>query len=137
MISISGNHPDIEEFIECKQDLTKITGANISVKFSDEFMKAVEEDGDYYLRWPVTTDIDFPAPFEYNVTYWSQDNIKCAKKVHAKDIWNKFVHCAWNTAEPGIMYEDKHYNLSPDSVYKEYKGVTTNPCGFFNNFASC
>ena len=53
---------------------------------------------------------------------------KCFKKVKAKDIWNLFVECSWKTAEPGIMYEDMHYDYSPDSVYDEYKGITTNPC---------
>lgn len=128
MISISGDHPDVEQFIECKQDLTKITGANISVKFSDDFMKAVENNEDYYLHWPIDKPLAFSAPFEYNVKYWSEDGKQCGMKVHARDIWNKFVHCAWNTAEPGIMYEDKHHNLSPDGVYEQYKGVTTNPC---------
>lgn len=127
MISISGNHPDVLDFIEKKQDLTKCTGANISVQFSDEFMEAVVNDTDYYLRWPVDMKIVDVPELEYNQKYWFTDG-SCIKKVRARDIWDKFVHCSWNTAEPGIMYQDKHWDLSPDSLYPEYKGVTTNPC---------
>lgn len=128
MISMSCKHPDIDEFIKVKQDLTKITGANVSVKFDDEFMQSVINDDFYLQRFPIETDTtslnieDFPLNEKIFI-----DN-KCFKKVKAKDIWNEFALCSWRTAEPGIMYEDKHLNYSPDSVYEEYKGITTNPC---------
>ena len=143
MISISSEHPDIIDFIEKKQDLSKCTGANISVKFSDEFMTSVIEDTDYILRYPVDLDldeidIDFNS-MEYGKKVWSNDNKYCLMKVRSRDVWKKFVHCSWNTAEPGIMYVNKHWDLSPDSVYDEYKGVTTNPCGeiFMGPMDSC
>lgn len=129
MISMSSKHPDIDEFIKVKQDLTKITGANISVKFDDEFMEAVLNDSYYIQRFPIelnTNDINVDdLPLNKKVF----DGEKCYKKVRAKDIWKEFVTCSWKTAEPGIMYEDKHLNYSPDSVYEQYKGITTNPCG--------
>ena len=129
MISMSSKHPDIDEFIKVKQDLTKITGANISVKFDDEFMEAVLNDSHYIQRFPIelnTNDINADdLPLNKKVF----DGEKCYKKVRAKEIWKEFVTCSWKTAEPGIMYEDKHLNYSPDSVYEQYKGITTNPCG--------
>lgn len=129
MISMSSKHPDIDEFIKVKQDLTKITGANISVKFDDEFMEAVLNDSYYIQRFPIelnTNDINADdLPLNKKVF----DGEKCYKKVRAKEIWKEFVTCSWKTAEPGIMYEDKHLNYSPDSIYEQYKGITTNPCG--------
>ena len=128
MISMSSKHPDIDEFIKVKQDLTKITGANISVKFDDEFMEAVLNDSYYIQRFPIETNI---KDIDENLLPLNQkiyDGEKCYKKVKAKDIWDEFVTCSWKTAEPGIMYEDKHLKYSPDSVYEQYKGITTNPC---------
>jgi ribonucleoside-diphosphate reductase alpha chain len=130
MISINGNHPDVEEFILKKQDLTKCTGANISVQFTDEFMDAVINNKDFILRWPVDCNIKDVNIEELplNEKVWMEDK-RCLKRVHSNDIWKQFIHCSWNTAEPGIMYLNKHWDLSPDGVYEQYKGVTTNPCG--------
>ncbi len=143
MISISGDHPDVLKFIECKQDLTKITGANISVKFSDKFLKAVEDNADYYLRFPIETnldeiDYDYES-LEYNTLTKIGDGNVYVKRVRAKEIWDKFIYCSWNTAEPGIMYEDMHLFYSPDGVYEQFRGVTTNPCGeiFMGPYDSC
>ena len=129
MISMSGKHPDIDEFIRVKQDLTKITGANVSVKFDDEFMNAVINDDYYIQRFPIDLDINSIDKDTLPLNQKVFDGVKCYKKVKAKEIWNEFALCSWRTAEPGIMYEDKHLNYSPDSVYEEYKGITTNPCG--------
>lgn len=146
-------HPDIEEFVQMKQDLTKVTGANVSVFLRDDFMKAVEEDGDYYLRFPC--DEESPLTFTrehknfYNdgtsafiiTTYWSAlsgelelgklykfDNAQ-VKRVRARELWNKIIHCAWNSAEPGLLFLNRHWDCSPDGVYDEYRMVGTNPCG--------
>ncbi|WCF57058.1 vitamin B12-dependent ribonucleotide reductase [Bacteroides phage PhiCrAssBcn13] len=130
MLSMSINHPDIEEFITKKQDLTKVTGANISVKVTDEFMQAVIEDKDYWLRYPVDCpnfEMLYSDNFEYNVLY-STDRGHI-KKVRARELWNTLMHCAWNTAEPGIMFEGAMHNYSPDGVYPDFKMVSTNPCG--------
>lgn len=128
MLSMSINHPDIEEFITKKQDLTKVTGANISVKVTDEFMKAVMGDSDYILRFPIDSDISNVSTnyIDYNNLVYLSD-LKCyIKKIKAKELWNKLMHCAWNTAEPGIMFEDTMHNSS-DGVYPEFKMVSTNP----------
>lgn len=130
MLSMSINHPDIGEFITKKQDLTKVTGANISVKVTDEFMQAVMEDKDYWLRYPVDCpnfEMLYSDNFEYNVLY-STDRGHI-KKVRARELWNTLMHCAWNTAEPGIMFEGVMHNYSPDGVYPDFKMIGTNPCG--------
>lgn len=146
MISMNANHPDVEEFIEKKQDLTKVTGANVSVQVTDEFMKAVEKDADYLLRWPVDAFNDpynvMPQDYEeYNKLYSIKTNNHkgYVKKVKAKEIWNKIIHCTWNTAEPGVIFKDRMVNFSPDGCYTKYRGVSTNPCGeiFMSGLESC
>ncbi len=111
MLTMNIAHPDIEDFITVKQDLTKVTGANISVLLSDEFMQAVVEDKDYTLRWP----IDAKQP-------------KITKKVKAKKLWDKIVKSAHNTAEPGLIYWDRQHRYSTSSVYPGFENVSTNPC---------
>lgn len=158
MLSMNVNSPDIEEFIEKKQDLTKVTGANVSVQVTDEFMNAVENDEDYLLRWPVDACINTHLTEkangisireqEYgklykmvfgNSVFDSHARVGYMKKVRARDIWNKIIHCAWNTAEPGILFRDTHRNFSPDGCYTKYRGVSTNPCGeiFMSGCESC
>ena len=148
MISMHINHPDIEEFIEKKQDLTKVTGANVSVQITDEFMRAVETDDYYNLRWPVTAvineektdelngklmmELNFGElyPMVYTETEFSSELKRgYVKKVRARDVWDKIIHCAWNTAEPGIIFKDRMDKFSPDGVYDKYRGISTNPCG--------
>lgn len=135
MLSMSINHPDIEEFITKKQDLTKVTGANISVKVTDEFMQAVEKDEDYILRFPVDESVPQGLMIEempYNELWFFSDDDhpnSFFKKVRARELWNKLMHCAWNTAEPGIMFESQMHNYSPDGVYDDFRMIGTNPCG--------
>ncbi len=111
MLTMDIAHPDIEEFITVKQDLSKVTGANISVRISDEFMQAVISDSDYTLRWP----IDSPNP-------------KYTKIVKAKQIWDLIIKSAHNTAEPGIIFWDRQHHYSTSSIYPGFKNVSTNPC---------
>lgn len=145
MLSMSINHPDIEEFITKKQDLTKVTGANISVKVTDEFMQAVMEDKDYILRYPVDLNDVEKLNDHCNILHNSASYNQLfgmhhtdisgksthiyLKKVRARELWNTLMHCAWNTAEPGIMFEGAMHNYSPDGVYPDFKMVGTNPCG--------
>lgn len=145
MLTLDIRHPDVEEFITRKQDLTKVTGANISVKVTDDFMKAVTNDEDYILRWPVTTRAENTAfkDLEYGkllcLEHPRKDTCCYYKKVRARKLWELLIHCAWNTAEPGIMFEDRHVEFSPDGVYPQYRGVSTNPCGeiFMQPYDSC
>ena len=141
ILSMNINHPDIEEFIIKKQDLSKVTGANVSVQITDDFMNAVERDKDYILRWPVDSNSYFMTKesgeeLEYNVLYnatevfnFNEAEAKYIKRVKAKELWNKLIQCAHNTAEPGIMFIDRIHDYSPDGIYPEYKAVSTNPCG--------
>lgn len=114
MLSISCHHPEIETFIQIKKDLKKVTGANISVRFTDEFMQAVESNTDVELRWPV----DSNKP-------------KISRKVNAKNIWNQFVEAAWNSAEPGALFWDTAVKRTPADAYvsKGFGSKSTNPCG--------
>jgi len=111
MLTMDIAHPDIEDFITVKQDLTKVTGANISIRLSDEFMKAVESDGDFTLRWP----IDSKTP-------------KYTKTIRAKELWNTIIKSAHNTAEPGLIFWDRQHYYSTSSMYPGFKNSSTNPC---------
>ncbi len=143
MITMSCEHPDILDFIKKKQDLTKVTGANISVQLTNDFMEAVKNDTDFILHWPVDIHI---RPEEYkDLEYGKLEmfEIQCGKvyvrRIKAKEYWNELIHCAWNTGEPGIMFHDIHINYSPEGGYEQYRGITTNPCGeiFMEAYDSC
>lgn len=116
MLSNSINHPEIERFINIKQDLKKVTGANISVRITDEFMRAVKSNSEFTLKWPVDSD-----------------NPEITKQVKAKEIWDQIINCAWTSAEPGILFWDTIINNSPADIYASkypnFKTQSTNPCG--------
>lgn len=111
MLTMDIAHPDIEDFVTVKQDLSKITGANISLRLSDEFMIAVVNDDDFTLRWP----IDSEKP-----TY--------TKVIKAKTLWDTIIKCAHNTAEPGLIFWDRQHYYSTSSIYPGFKNSSTNPC---------
>ncbi|MFB9054582.1 adenosylcobalamin-dependent ribonucleoside-diphosphate reductase [Formosa undariae] len=114
MLSVSVNHPDSEDFIDAKLEQGKVTGANVSVRIDDEFMKAVKADGEYTQKYPIFSK-----------------NPKFTKTIQANGIWKKIVHNAWKSAEPGILFWDTIINESVPDCYSEfgYKTVSTNPCG--------
>jgi len=119
--SISVHHPEILEFIKVKQDLTKITGSNISVQFTDEFMNALVNEQTYEQRWPIDSN-----------------NPKIQEYVNSKNIWKEFIHSAWLMAEPGCMFIDKVHKESTGVPYG-YRESSSNPCGeqYLPPFASC
>ena len=140
MISLDINHPDIEEFIDCKTDLSKVTFANISVRMNDEFMQAVEQNKDYVLRWPCKgNDVVDSAvlkiskhhkEFKYNelIPITVDDEITgYVKVVKARDLFTKLCKNNWDYAEPGILYWDRisNYNIVANDPDFEYAG--TNP----------
>ena len=138
MLSIDINHPDSPDFVVAKQDLTKVTGANVSVRVNDEFMKAVETDSDYILRWPCNKDLSIFSKEYLDVNYneltyiedhTDNNSIIYIKKIKAKELWDSIIHCAWNTAEPGILFWSNIINNDPAGVYDKFKAVSTNPCG--------
>jgi ribonucleoside-diphosphate reductase alpha chain len=114
MLSVSVKHPDAEHFIDAKMDGTKVTGANVSVKIDHEFMQAVKSDSDYKQQYPINSD-----------------NPKYTSSVNAKNLWNKIIHNAWKSAEPGILFWDTIINESIPDCYADlgFKTVSTNPCG--------
>ena len=112
MISMDIRHPDIEEFVKMKRDLTKVTGANVSVKISDSFMEAVENDEMFTLQFPV----DAEAP-EYTM------------EVKAASLWETIIESATTTAEPGLLMWDNITKNLPAHSYPEFQTKTTNPCG--------
>ena len=114
MQTIDCRHPDLEAFIKIKQDLTKVTGANISVKWHNDFLEAVENNQSYLLRFPVDVRPE-------QATY--------IKEVNAREIWNMFVESNWNSAEPGCLYWDTITNNSLSDCYPDFQTISTNPCG--------
>lgn len=114
MLSVSINHPDSEDFINAKLEQGKVTGANVSVRVDDSFMKAVKNDTQYIQKYPIFSK-----------------HPKASKTIKAKTIWEKIVHNAWKSAEPGVLFWDTIINESIPDCYADlgYKTVSTNPCG--------
>ena len=131
MVSCHVNHPDITEFVIVKNNLNDITGANISVKITDEFMKAVENDEDYFLSWPTENrQINLEEQLPYNKLVKLPDGTY-VKKIKAKKLWNTIIFQAHKNAEPGVLFWDTILRESPADVYAKFGFTTkgTNPCG--------
>lgn len=132
MLTMSINHPDIEEFIQKKQDLTKVTGANVSVKITDKFIDCVNSDDDYILRFPV----DAPEPDDNTIRSMKYGELTKSsaidgvfyKKVRAREIYGVLVESIYHSAEPGVMFENTMHYDSPDGTYPAFRMVSTNPC---------
>jgi ribonucleoside-diphosphate reductase alpha chain len=152
MLSMHINHPDVLEFIKVKRNDTEVTGANISIKLTDEFMEAVDNDDRFVLRWPIDFYEKNPSfkvsletnkhSAELNKLYpviSQEETLGYTKVIKAKEYWNELIESAHGYAEPGLMFESNHHNYSPDGVYPQFKGVTTNPCGeiFMQPYDAC
>lgn len=114
MLSVAIKHPDSEKFIDAKMVQGKVTGANVSVKIDDDFMRAVESEEMYTQQYPV----------------YSNDPL-VSTQVNAKALWNKIIHNAWSSAEPGVLFWDTILRESVPDCYADlgYRTVSTNPCG--------
>ena len=114
MLSVSIKHPDAEAFIDAKMTEGKVTGANVSVKIDDEFMQCAIEGKTYTQQFP----IDSKEP-------------QFTKDVDAKALWEKIVHNAWKSAEPGVLFWDTITRESIPDCYADlgFRTVSTNPCG--------
>jgi ribonucleoside-diphosphate reductase alpha chain len=114
MLSISIKHPDSGKFIDAKMESGKVTGANVSVKLTDEFMKCVENHSVFRQQYPINSE-----------------NPKFSKDVDAVELWNKIIHNAWKSAEPGVLFWDTIIRESVPDCYADlgYATVSTNPCG--------
>ena len=130
MISMDGNHPDIKDFATVKSDRTSVTGANISMKISNMFMEAVENNDDYILRFPIDLKINLSKseidelPYEKLIEF----NGGYIKKINSEEYWKLYMKQARNHAEPGIMFWDNVLNYDPAAVYDEYMPISSNPC---------
>ncbi len=114
MLSVSIKHPDAEDFIDAKMESGKVTGANVSVRIDDDFMRAAVAGKDYTQQFPIGSD---------NPTY--QNTIDASK------LWGKIIHNAWKSAEPGVLFWDTIIRESVPDCYADlgYRTVSTNPCG--------
>jgi len=129
MLSIDINHPDVEKFTTIKSDTTKVTGANISIRLNRKFMKAVENDEDYILRFPCDTLVlEGYEPENYNKLMEIPEGEIYFKKIKAKELWNTIVKQARDNAEPGLMMWDNVLDNDPAAVYEDFKPISSNPC---------
>ena len=114
MLSISIKHPDAEHFIDAKMTEGKITGANVSVKVDHEFMEAVKSGKPYVQQYPIDSN-----------------NPKTKKEIDARKLWDKIIHNAWKSAEPGVLFWDTISREAIPDCYEDegFKTVSTNPCG--------
>lgn len=147
MLCVSIEHPDSEKFIDKKMTPGSVTGANVSLKISKEFMRCEKEDLPFIQTFPVDAKLvdiitdkqkpsslseDFIDSLEYNVLYFGKEvngQKTYFKKVDAKKIWEKLCHNAWKSAEPGILFWDKIIDESPANFYgPEWVEKGTNPC---------
>ncbi|MBQ2027722.1 MAG: adenosylcobalamin-dependent ribonucleoside-diphosphate reductase [Alistipes sp.] len=114
MLSISIKHPDSEKFIDAKLDTNKVTGANVSVKIDDEFMRAAIEGRTYTQQFPINAD-----------------KPKFVQNIDASKLWAKIIHNAWKSAEPGVLFWDTIIRESVPDCYADegFVTVSTNPCG--------
>jgi ribonucleoside-diphosphate reductase, adenosylcobalamin-dependent len=114
MLSISIKHPDAEDFIDAKMESGKITGANVSVKIDDDFMRCVVSGKPYKQQFPIHSS-----------------HPKVVKEIDARSLWHKIIHNAWKSAEPGVLFWDTIIKESVPDCYASFgfETVSTNPCG--------
>ncbi len=114
MLSLSIKHPDAERFIDAKVDTGKVTGANVSIKIDDEFMRAALAGGTYRQQFPIASE-----------------HPRYEQQIDAKKLWAKIIHNAWKSAEPGVLFWDTILRESIPDCYADegFVTVSTNPCG--------
>lgn len=114
MLTLSVKHPDAERFIDAKVDTSKVTGANVSIKLDDEFMQAVIDGRKYHQQFPINSS-----------------NPTCEQDIDARKLWNKIIHNAWKSAEPGVLFWNTVIRESVPDCYADqgFTTVATNPCG--------
>lgn len=114
MLTVSVQHPDAEDFIDAKLEQGKVTGANVSVRITDDFMKAALKGETYTQQYPIHSETP-----------------KITKEIDAAQLWNKIIHNAWKSAEPGVLFWDTVIRESVADSYADlgYRTISTNPCG--------
>ena len=111
MITLDVRHPDVFQFVTMKRDLQKVTGANVSLRITDDFMKSVKNSEKFLLRFPV----DSSTPL-------------FTKEIEAKELWETIVESATTSAEPGLIMWDNVVSTLPAHCYPGFKTISTNPC---------
>lgn len=140
MLSVSVNHPDAEKFIDKKMTPGSVTGANVSVKITEDFMKSLEEKKSFFQTFPIELSVDQIAPKGFCLDTAEMDKLYSGididgvqtyfKKVDPKIIWDKISFNAWSSAEPGILFWSKIIKESPAAFYgQSWAEISTNPCG--------
>lgn len=122
-------HPDIEEFITVKQDLSRINGANLSLCISDSFMQAVEKDADWPLVFPDVEDPEYDTKWDGDIEVWKSlgKKIIVNKIVKARKIWDLIAQAAWKSAEPGVVFMERYNKMHNNYYWNRINCV--NPCG--------
>lgn len=130
MLMLDDWHPDVEEFIRVKEDLSKIPGANLSVCVTDKFMDAVREDGNWDLIFPdYANEPDYDDVWDGDIDKWKESGrkIKVYRTVKAREVWDLIAKAAWTSAEPGLHFIERS-NKRSNTWYFE-RLIATNPCG--------
>jgi len=139
MLTLSIKHPDASRFIDAKVDTTKITGANCSIKLTDEFMKCVRDGNSFLQTFPITaTNVDLfgteesikYSDLEVDKLYFGKKKNTFYRLINSKELWDKIIHNAWKSAEPGVLFFDTIISESPADCYAQFgfRTVSTNPC---------
>ncbi len=128
MLQIEDWHPDVWRFIEVKKTPGMVENANISVRISDRFMEAVKADGDWDLVFPDTSDPDYDELWDGNLEHWQErgKSVIQYETVKAKKLWQAIVEGAWQAAEPGIVFDERHEKDSNSWYFNPL--ISTNPC---------
>jgi len=134
MLLMSCRHPDIFKFVGKKADLTQVTGANVSVMLTDEFMKAALADKDFYCTFPVDYNLGawkFMSSMPYNIIethIFGGDRVEIMR-IHAKELLDLIIEMAWKNGEPGVAFIDTITDYCPEGVYENMRPIASNPCG--------
>lgn len=142
MVSIHVNHPDAYEFALCKRDEGVITGANISLQITSEFMAAVKEKKKFIQRFPIDLDV---SQYKDKIDSYTLDELvtvgdnQFIKVIDSEKLYKLIVEGAHVSGDPGVLFVDTHWDRSPDAVYPRFRGLTTNPCGeiFMSAYDAC
>lgn len=140
MICLDINHPDVLDFVRLKEDLTKVTGANLSVLIDNEFMHKLNIDEYHYMTFPIQSYYDTKRLVEANKSII--ENYEDGELIHLKSngktiyvkrykadyVWNEICRFAWKVAEPGILFKSNWITGGTDGVYDRYRPIATNPC---------
>ena len=130
MLILNDWHPDILDFIKAKRDMGAITNANISVGVSDDFMKAVDEDREWELVFPDTTDPDYDRLWDGNLKRWRDQYkkpVNVYRRIRAREMWDTIMESAWMSAEPGVVFLERMNEFSNSWYFEDL--ISTNPCG--------